>query len=408
MKIVTLKQAVEHIEFTDDQKEKMIQELNQERRMNHHHRYGMRAAAAIAVCIIGVGLLSVPVRALVSSLVRERMEEVPREEIKTVVEQIDSQKVGVDGYSRPYTEAEKARMEELYEQYVNGTFPAGEIPQVDSEKEAQTYEFCFLTTTSVFYLPADRELTDEEILEKIDFEQKRNYALRERYEEEHAEEIAAKEAAEKEQIAEAIETGGVTEEQAVEIATDYLERIFGLDGDGLELNHYYDADAVNIVVGEAAYCVNWSDLVNGQYYYFWISVADGSLLSIAYSGNRLHEQFDEAKPTIEEAPGKIAGIKEQAEGFLTDKIGIQENYDKIRSCYRINSEGGISGRVYVLFVKADSKAYLVECGWDGTVDSFGVTTEEAYEESMSMTREVMARQYTEEYGREVSVENVWN
>lgn len=391
MKIATLKQAVEHIELGDDQKRQMIRELKKGKRVHRSHADGLRAAAAFVVCILAVGILSVPVRALVNSLVQARMEEVPKEEIKTLVEQLDSQQVGGDGYTRSYTEAEKSREKELYQQYINGTFPTGEIPQVDSEAEAMAYDFCFLTTASVFYLPADRELTDEEILEKIDFEQKRNYALRERYEEEYA-----------------VEAGGITEAQGVEIATGYFKRIFGLDDSSLELNHYYDAEAAQIVTGEAAYCVNWSDMSNSQHYDFWIGIADGRLLGMAHSGEGIRERSEAVRPAIEEAPDKIARLKEQAERFLRDKMQIQETYDRVRSCYQTTSEGDISLRVGILFVKADGTAHLVECRWDGTVDSYSATTEKAYEEVRLQSQEVMGKRYTEEYGREVTVQNVWN
>lgn len=408
MKIATLKQAVEQIELEDNKKQQMVRELKRGRSIHRAQGRSLRAAAVFAVCILAVGILSVPVRALVSSLVRERMEEVPKEEIRTVVEQLDAQNVDGDSYTRPYTEAEKMRMEKLYEQYQNGTFPEGEILQVDSEEEAEAHEFCFLTTTSVFYLPADRELTDEEILQKIDFEHKRNYALRERYEEEHAGEIAAKEEEEQEQIKQAVEAGGVTEEQAVEIAAEYLQKIYDVDGSNLELDHYYDAEAADVIVGQPAYSVNWSDITNHQFYYFMISIADGRLLGASYTGDQVQEQLEAVKPTIEEAPDKVARIKEQAARFLTENMEIRESYDETRSCYRTTSEGGVSTRIDVLFVKEDGEAHLLECGWDGTVNTYAAVTVEDYEEQRELMREVMSQRYTEEYGREVTVKNIWD
>ena len=408
MKIVMLQEAVEQIELNDARKQQMIRELKKEKKRHGRPGYGLRAAAALAVCIIIVGIVSVPVRALVSSLVRERMERIPKEEVERTVEQLDTQNVGGDSYTRPYTEAEKDRMEKLYEQYQNGTFPTGEIPQVDSEEEAKAYEFCFLTTASVFYLPADRELTDEEILQKIDFEHKRNYALRERYEEEHAEEIAAQETAEQEEITKAVEAGGVTEEQAVEIAAGYLQKIYGIDGSNMELDHYYDAEAANIIVGQPAYSVNWSDIINQQYYYFFIGMEDGRLLQVTHAGDYVREEFEPARPAIEEAPDKTMQIKEQAAHFLAEKIGIQESYDKIISCYQTTSEEGVSMWIEVLFVKENGEAHLLECGWNGTVMSYSVVTEKDYRNKRELTRKVMTERYTEEYGREVTVENVWN
>lgn len=409
MKIATLKQAVEQIELEDDRKQQMIRELKKGR--NTHRIQGrslLRAAAAFAVCILAVGFLSIPVRALVNSLVQERMEEVPKEEIQETVEQLEAQHVGGDGYTRPYTEAERTRMATLNEQYQNGTFPVGEIPQVDSEEEAEAHEFCYLTTASIFYLPADRELTDEEILQKIDFEYKRNYALQEQYHEQHAEEIAAKESAEQEEIAQAVEAGGVTEEQAVEIAAEYFQKIYGVDGKGMELNHYYDADAADTIVGQPAYCVNWSDIINHRFYYFWIGIADGRLLGASHTGEQEREQIESARPTIEEAPDKIAQVRERAERFLTDDMDIQESYVRVRSCYQTTSEGSVRTLVDVLFVREDGEAHLLECSWDGTVRSYSFVKEEDYESQKEKTREVMTTRYTEEYGREVTVENVWD
>ena len=122
----------------------------------------------------------------------------------------------------------------------------------------------------------------------------------------------------------------------------------------------------------------------------------------------MREQLEAARPAIEEAPGKIEQIKEVAKRFLTENMGIQEAYESVRSCYRTNSEGSVSTRIDVLFVKENKEAHLLECSWDGTVISYSAVTEKDYEDQREMTREVMARRYTEEYGREVTVENVWN
>ena len=129
---------------------------------------------------------------------------------------------------------------------------------------------------------------------------------------------------------------------------------------------------------------------------------------MSHASGEFREQFEEAKPAIKEAPDKISQIKEQAERFLTDKIGIQETYDRVRSCYQTTSEGDISSQVGVLFVKADGTAYLVDCSWDGVVNNYSVVTEGDYEEQRRKTKEVMSGRLTEEYGREVTMENVWN
>lgn len=402
MKLTDLRNAVNEIEFDEERQKRLIREIRAGRRPNGYVRFA-RIAAAFAVCILAAGLLSVPVRAVVNSLVKERMEEVPKAEITKISEQIQRQKVDANGFTRAYTEGEKARRQKLYAQYMDGLFPADELIQVDSEEEAAKYEFCFLTTTSVFYLPEDRELTDEEILEQIDFEQKCDYALQEQ----HAEEIAERKAEEKKQIQKAVASGGLTEEQAVEVAEGYLKRIFGIDGSGMELNHYYnnpDPDPAGIA---GTYNVNWSDMGSYSYYYFFINAADGTLRSMTYSHDR--EETDALRPSVSEAPAKIDDIRRQAQEFLKEKLDISESFEEVKSYYLVNVTDEKVGRtVDILFVKEDGDSYLVSCRWDGEVMDFAVDTKEDYEERLRTEAEVTAERYQADEGREVQFEIVEN
>jgi hypothetical protein len=318
MNITDLRNAVNGIDFDKEKQEQMILEIRAKKKT---HRYAeiLWPAAAVAVCIVTVGILSVPVRAVVNSLVQERMESLQEEEVARITNQIQEQQTEANSSSREYTEGEKERRGSLYAKYMNGLFPTGELTLVDSEEEAKEHEFCFLTTTGVFYLPANRELTDEEILQKIDFERKQDYALQEQ----RAEEIAEREAAEKGQIKEVVASGGITEEQAVETATGYLQQVFGLDGSGMELNHYYNESAVEPVIDADTYCVNWSDYGNYRYYYFFIDASDGTLRSLSYSHDI--QEAEALRPTVSEASGKIANIKRQAQDFLEEKLKIPVN-----------------------------------------------------------------------------------
>lgn len=402
MKLTDLRNAVKEIEFDEEKQERLIREMRAGKRPNGSVRFA-RIAAAFAVCVLAAGFLSVPVRAVVNSLVKERMEHTPKAEITEIGEQIQRQNVDANGFTRAYTEGEKERRQKLYEQYMDGLFPTGELIQVDSEEEAEKYEFCFLTTTSVFYLPQDRELTDEEILEQIDFEKKRDYALQEQ----HAEEIAEKKAAEKEQIREAVAADGVTEEQAVEIAEGYLQRIFGFDGSGMELNHYYnnpDPDPAGIA---GTYGVNWSDMGSYSYYYFFIDAADGSLRSMSYSHDI--EGTEALRPSVSEAPGKIGDIRRQAQGFLEEKLDISESYEEVKSYYLVNvTDEKVDRWVDVLFVGGDGDSYLVSCRWDGEVRDFAVDTKEDYEERLRTQVGAKVDRYKEDEGREVKIEIVEN
>lgn len=402
MNITDLKNAVSEIDFGKEKQRQMIMEI-QEKKRPHGYAKIFRAAAAFTVCILAIGFLSVPVRALVNSLVQERMESLPKEELEQIAEQMQEQSTEANSSTREYTEGEKERRGELYAQYLNGLFPVGELTQVDSEEEAEEYEFCFLKTTGVFYLPMNRELTDEEILEKIDFEKKCDYALQEQ----HAEEIAERKAAEKEQIQEVVASGGITEEKAVETATGYLEQIFGVNGDDMELYHYYnepDAEPANI---SNTYCVNWSNMGNYSYYYFWIDAGDGSLRSLTYSHDM--EESEKAKPPVSEAPEKMDGIKKLAQNFLEEKLNIREDFKEVKSYYRVNvTDESVSRLVDVLFVKEGGGAYLVECRWDEEVSDFAVTTKEDYEKQLRAEVESSVDYYKFREDRVVQIEIVEN
>ncbi|MFG6338704.1 MAG: hypothetical protein K1W31_09800 [Lachnospiraceae bacterium] len=402
MNITDLKNAVKEIDFDKEKQEQMILEIQAKKKPRRYTGI-LRVAAAAAVCILTIGLLSVPVRAVVNSLVRERMESVPKEEIMQITEQIQEQQTEANSSSREYTEGEKERRGSLYAKYMNGLFPTGELTLVDSEEEAKEHEFCFLTTTGVFYLPANRELTDEEILQKIDFERKQDYALQEQ----RAEEIAEREAAEKEQIKEVVASGGITEEQAVETATRYLRQVFGLDGSGMELNHYYNESAVEPVIDADTYCVNWSDYGNYRYYYFHIDASDGTLRSLSYSHDI--QEAEALRPTVSEASGKIANIKRQAQDFLEKKLKIRGSYKEVKSYYRVNvTDKMVSRLVDVLFVGEDGASYLVACRWNGEADDFSVTTKEDYEERLREEVELNMYYYETREEREVEIEIVEN
>lgn len=402
MNITDLRNAVNGIDFDREKQRQMMLEIRAKKRP---HRYTgvLRAAAAVAVCILTVGILSVPVRAVVNSLVRERMESLPEKEIAKVAEQIKRQSTEANSATREYTAGEKERRGKLYAQYLNGLFPEGELAMVDSEEEAAEQEFCFLTTTGVFYLPVNRELSDEEILQKIDFEKKQDYAVQEQ----NAERIAEREAAAREQVKEVIASGGITEEQAVEIATGYLEQVFGLDGSGMELNHYYNDPETSPAHVVGTYCVNWSNMGNYSYYYFWIDAADGTLHSLSYSHDI--EKSEEAKPSVSEAPGKIAGIKKLAQNFLEEKLEIREEYQEVKSYYRVNvTDESVSRLVDVLFVAEDGGAYLVTCRWDEEVSDFAVTTKEGYEKQLRTDVETYVEYCRVREEREVEIEIVEN
>ncbi len=428
MKLQDLKNAVENIEISETMQQEIARNVT--RRIKNRGggqgisrasarrrvRYVPRIAAVAAAFILAVGIVSIPVRALVSSLVKERMEEIPNEEHEAMVEMLDSQPVGADTYTRELTEDEQRRQKELWGQYRQGLFPESELPQTDSEAEAQKLELCYLTTDSSFHLP-DRELTDEELLELIDFEVKRNYALQQRYEEEFADKIEAEEQEREEAAKQAVDAGGITEEEAVESAKGWMQRLYGITGDDMERNSYFEAtqDAGYAGSGEKdTYMVNWSNMPGREYYYFYISAQDSSLVYASYSSGDLAESL-QTPVTPEEAETKLPELKTQAEAFMRDKLGLDAAaYGERYALYMLYSpmeeaaqpeeepaQQTIGSRVGFLFYSDDGQpeyGYVVTYAWDGTfLECCRVKDIDTYWDN----RDMMAQAYQKNHGEKV-------
>lgn len=334
-------------------------EDNRDKKRAKRHMTGWKRNLAAAVLIMALGGAAViPVRALVNSIVRERMEEMPAEEKDTYVDTLVEQNVSAGGFSREYTPEEEKRYREMGKKYQEGIFPEGEVTKVDSVQEAKDYEFCYLTSTDTFCLP-ERELTDEELLQIIDFTVKREYAYEEHYDKEHAAEIGAEKEREQEKIAANTEEGGITKQQAEEIAAQKLMDIYGVDGEGFEKNSYYD-DAV--YDGRVAYCVNWSNIITHQYYYFYIDAKDGHMSWAAHSDKDLSEAPQASAEMVEE---RIPILRKSAEDFMRDEI--QETYDMVYVSYLVRQDGNAENQVSFCLAKEDGSAWEITYLWDGTL-----------------------------------------
>ena len=134
--------------------------------------YGFRRIVIpAAACLL---LASVTVTA--SGLYRARMESMNHEKLETYFSGLQEADVAADSYSRPLTDGEKNRLEELRQAYLEeGYFPQKELAMLDSPEKCKK-GVAFYAARSIFFLP-EEEMTDEELLELIDFREKRDYSL---------------------------------------------------------------------------------------------------------------------------------------------------------------------------------------------------------------------------------------
>ena len=128
-------------------------------------------------------------------------------------------------------------------------------------------------------------MTDEEMLEIIDFQHKMSYAVSQST---AAQEARAEMQAEENQLREGIQAaGGISEEEAIEIATKRMEDELGERAEGKEILKYQDGSTAVLILdiseeagykhkGDLAYYVIFTD--DHSTYYCTIDAVDGSVL----------------------------------------------------------------------------------------------------------------------------------
>ena len=303
-----VKKVMDQVHISEEMQEDII--MNIQNQMENRNKNTMtwnrrRIAAAVATFVLAAGLISFPVRAFVTSVVKERMESIPKEEVQEINDMVQSKPTEADTFSREYSESEKERNKELWQAYKDGKFPENVIAQVENEEDAPDGILCYVESTGIFNLPK-HEMTDEELLEIIDFQHKMSYAVEQslngKTPEQIAEEDRAREAAEQVMLEEKVKAaGGIGEEEAIELAKKAMEVDIGEKANELKLlidrpeaeSHGWELGLFDITdedeyKGDIAYLVqfdNWDEMMESEdffTYVCYVNAIDGSI-SGAYS-----------------------------------------------------------------------------------------------------------------------------
>lgn len=284
-----VKEVMDQVHISEEMQEEIIMNIqNRMKNRRHKTRNWKKTAVAAAAFILIAGAVSVPVQALVNDFVRARMESIPTEEVQEINNMIQELPVEADGFSREYTDEEKERNTALWQAYEEGTFPKNVIAQVDNAEDAPEGTLCYIRSTGVFNLP-DQEMTDEEMLQIIDFQHQMAYAVEQSA---AAQEARAEMEAEKNQLIEAVQAaGGISQEEAIEIATKQMESDLGERAEGKEILRYRDGSVAVFLQdisgkttyeheGDLAYFVNFHNASDHSSYTCIIDAVDGSILHI--------------------------------------------------------------------------------------------------------------------------------
>mgnify|MGYP003239389372 FL=1 len=190
---------------------------------NKQRKKKMIAAACMILCIgvCGAG----GVRAGMN-YAKQRVEKTSEKEQEALW--MDAAKADADTFSRELSKKEQQRMNELAEKYqTEGLFPDGSILQISDQSEIVPDQICFLAQASTFYLP-EKALSDEQMLELIDFYAKRDYS------------VTAQGQKEADITDSADDVTEISQEEVVEKASALLERLYGVNADTLTIKTEHD------------------------------------------------------------------------------------------------------------------------------------------------------------------------
>ena len=340
-----IKETINQVNIPEDMQKEIIRNLQKQEdlgkyKYNYKSHTFKRTLLSAAALLLIMGTISIPVQAGIRYLVKARMESIPAEEMEATLEMMQTQTVGADSFSREYSQNEKQRRAELFTAYQNGTFPHGQLLLIESDDQIPDNTLCYLT--------------DEEILEIIEFNYKREYSLSL-----DPEVQAVMEEREKEQneIKEKVQAdNGITEAEAVTIAQNWMNSFFNVSPNGMEETIYLDDEMFEVPIYHITY-----DIQSTCYYYFSISTIDGSIMSIDIS---LASWGDAPEITEEQAKAQMSENYQTALRFLNEQLEIRDEFETVYCLYRAEDGKLISRVLSYFFQKADGDFYLVtfRCG----------------------------------------------
>lgn len=341
------------------------------------------AAAAITLTLIGAGGFTV--YAVANSAVKARMENMPQEEKTELIDEAYAGRAEGSSYSRELTDEERERFYELRMKYqTEEKFPEGELKRIEAKEDAKEDTLCYLPETREFFLP-ERELTDEEMLQIIDWETKTSYALLEDYEKNNPEEVKAQEEEKKKAKQMAEKAGGIDEEEAREKASQWMSALYGKTGDNMEVTTYVDTNGTG-TPEDPVYEVTFN-IAGVEMYNFSLKASDGELCGAAYSG----QEVQMGEMPVSDLESKVDSLKETAEKYLRDSFGILENCQEVYYAYSV-TEGRdtvIMNMVTFQFLMENDRVYIISLdGESGILELFKSRSMEEYQKSLETDKEL--------------------
>ncbi len=350
----------------------------------HEKQKRFRTAVAIVIC-----LFLIPITAFGAvDLMKQRMKDLTKEEKDEYYQGLQSSTANADSFTRELTKSENDKMEELKVKYKNGLFPAKALTIVKTRAAAdKSAELYFAEDKSLFVLPS-RELTEEEMLEIIDFYYCRDYSLMENPKQENItgvkgdtnEENITK--AEKDITKDKINVkknkmnNDINKDKAIELAKTAIKDIYGVECAGLDITVEYDnkIDALTVSMEDTDKMSGYSVTVDASHEsieeIYFAQHDDYSVFGIAADRKKYIDKYKDALDII------------------TSRMKIDKSVIKSTCEYNYNKDGSLErGVVSYFFKMKDGTGYLIKysCAYDVFFDILK-TDFDKYRQTMDQSR----------------------
>lgn len=274
MNRLKLKETMDQIHMKEEMQKEIIMKVKRQTDRRAFGKKRLHQAAAAAAAFVLIAGAVIPSQAAIRYFVKDRLENIPKQELEAVNQMVQGQNnAEADSFSREYSKEEIKRMQQMQEAYQNGRFPQQTITFTDSVGQIPDDSLSYDPDTGFLYLP-DRTLTDEELLQIIDFNYTRDYAVSQGT----AAQEARKEWEEKEEglKAKVQKEGWITEKEALQAAEVYLQTEFGLSAEGMTADVFLDEPKTGLFIYHVSY--QTEDDISIYAYGIDLNAEDGSLV----------------------------------------------------------------------------------------------------------------------------------
>lgn len=274
MNRLKLKETIDQIHMKEEMQKEIIMKVKRQTDRRAFGKKRLHQAAAAATAFVLIAGAVIPSQAAIRYFVKDRLENIPKQELEAVNQMVQGQNnAEADSFSREYSKEEIKRMQQMQEAYQNGRFPQQTITFTDSVGQIPDDSLSYDPDTGFLYLP-DRTLTDEELLQIIDFNYTRDYAVSQGT----AAQEARKEWEEKEEglKAKVQKEGWITEKEALQAAEVYLQTEFGLSAEGMIADVFLDEPKTGLFIYHVSY--QTEDDISIYAYGIDLNAEDGSLV----------------------------------------------------------------------------------------------------------------------------------